>query len=383
MRKLALASICLYFFVCPLEFVFNVMFGSSVKFVALFSVAAIILYYISDRKVRLKVGIIQYALLAWMILEAASLLWTTKATITMDRLETYMLMSSYVLLVSVFPFERKELEAIALVYAIGSLIALALLFIIGDLHGGYNTEGRRTITINGKYQDPNGLAAYLIAGTMYFFDKIFSKKWYSVPSAFIFVLFVIGILQTGSRGALVALAVTLLLILILRTPRKSRGTVIIGIGIAAIIVYFALMLILPSGLFNRLFNIQTYLGGAGRVSLWTLALEKVFEHPFFGNGIASHLAYFYEVINDEEAMHNTYLCVLFEVGITGLVAFVTPFLMSLYNSIKKHNMFVLSIVLCNMAIVFFLDSVYLRYIWNALMIGVIFYNVSQTKRGEN
>lgn len=383
MRKLALASICLYFFVCPLEFVFNVMFGSSVKFVALFSVAAIILYYISDRKVRLKVGVVQYALLAWMILEAASFLWTTKASITMDRLETYMLMSSYVLLVSVFPFEKKELETIAFIYAIGSLIALVLLFSIGELHNGYNAEGRRTITLNGKYQDPNGLAAYLVAGTMYFFDKLFSKKWYRFPSAIIFVLFVIGILQTGSRGALVALALTLLIVLILRTPRKSRGKVVLGLIIGVVALYFALMIILPKALFNRLFNIQTYLGGAGRISLWVLALDKVFEHPFFGNGIASHLAYFYEVLNDEEAMHNTYLCVIFEVGIIGLIAFITPFLVSLYNSLKKHNMFVLSIVLCNMAIVFFLDSVYLRYIWNALMIGIIYYNVCQTKRGEN
>lgn len=380
MRKLALASIYLYFFACPLEFVFNTLIGSSVKYIALVSAICMGLYYVADKKVKLKIGIVQYALLGWALIEAASLLWTTQSSVTIDRLETYLLMSAYVLFVSLFPFDEKELKAVAFFYAMGSVVALILLFTSGDLLNGNNWEERRTIRIRNKWQDPNGLAAYLVAGMLYFFDKIFSKKWYTIASIPITCAFVYGILQTGSRGAFIAIIATIILVPIIKAEKKTRIKMIIGVAILVVAVYTIVAEFLPERLFNRLFNIETYLGGSGRIRLWAAAIEEVFKRPIFGNGIASHLSYFSKLLNGEIAMHNTYLCVLFEVGFVGLLFFMVPFLIALYYSFKKKNMYVFSMVVCNMTIIFFLDSVYIRYIWNALMLGIMVYNISKSPK---
>ena len=379
MRKLALASIYLYFFVCPLEFVFNTLMGSSVKYIALFSVLCIGLYYVADRKVKLKIGIVQYALLAWVLLEAASLLWTSRSSVTFDRVETYLLMTAYVLLISVFPFEEKELKTVAFIYALGSVAALVTLFVSGDLLNGGNFEGRRTIRIRNKWQDPNALAAYLTAGMLYFLDKLFSKKWYAIPSVFITGAFIFGILQTGSRGALISIIVTVIVMLFVRAEKKARIKVVIAVAALSVVTYVVIAEFLPESLFNRLFNLETYIGGSGRIRLWVAAMEEVFKRPLFGNGIASYLSYFDQAINGEIAMHNTYLCVLFEVGFVGLVLFVIPFLVALYYSHKKKDIYAFSMVLCNMGIVFFLDSIYIRYIWNALMLGIIAYNIYKSQ----
>ncbi len=380
MRKLALASIYLYFFACPLEFVFNTFIGSSVKYVALFSVACLMLFYVSDRRVKIKIGIVQYTLLGWVLLETASILWTQQSSITIDRIETYILTVAYVILVSLFPFNKKELELVAFFYVVGSFMTLILLFVSGDLLLGWNAEGRRTIYINGKWQDPNGLAAYLVVGFLYFFDKMFSKKWYAVPSILLSAAFFYGILQTGSRGALIAIIATIILVPIIKAEKKTRIKMIIGVAILVVAVYTIVAEFLPERLFNRLFNIETYLGGSGRIRLWIAAMEEVFKRPIFGNGIASYLSYFSKLLNGEIAMHNTYLCVLFEVGVVGLVLFIIPFLVALYYPHKEKNSYVFSMVLCNMAIIFFLDAIYIRYIWNALLLGIMVYNISKSPK---
>jgi len=378
-RKLALASIYLYFFVCPLEFVFNALIGSSAKYIAAFSVACVALYYVADRKVKFKIGIIQYALLGWVLLEAASFLWTPPSSMLTDRIETYSLSAAYVLLVSVFPFEEKELKTVVLFYAIGSAVSLILLFVIGDLHYGWNPEGRRTIRINNKWQDPNSLAAYLIAGLFYFVEKIFSKKWYAIPCIAIALAFIYGILQTGSRGALLSLVLTAVLVAFVKAEKKVRFKVLAGALASLVVVYILISSFLPEELINRLFNAETYADGSGRIRIWTAAMQEILRNPFFGNGISSHYAYFNEVLGVDTAMHNAYLCVLFEVGVVGLLAFVIPFLITLYHSYKKKNIFVFSMLICNMVIIFFLDAIHMRYIWNALIIGIVAYNIYKTK----
>ena len=93
MRRIALWMTYLYFFICPLEFILNNFFGSSVKYVALGVTAFMLMYFIGTPKQNIKFGSFQVCILLWATFEAASYLWTMETGSTSRVLTAYILMA--------------------------------------------------------------------------------------------------------------------------------------------------------------------------------------------------------------------------------------------------------------------------------------------------
>ena len=385
MRKVALWTTYLYFFICPLEFIFNRFFGSSVKYVALVAAAFILMFFIGTPKQKIKISSFQICIILWAMFEAASFLWTTQTDRTLDILITYLMMAVLVFAISIFPFTEKEFEGILTFYTIGALILSLLVLLFGQMDEGSIYSGRLTLKILGAYQDPNDLGASLLAPAFYSLYRTFKKSniFWNIFFAVSFMAISIATLATGSRGALVAYAFAMLVFVLITSSKKGRLVILVSIPFVLLIAYLALKSVLDVYTFNRLFNFDDYTGGNGRIGIWMSALSQIIYHPFLGQGIASHMGYFVEALGRPLAMHNSYLAMLFEVGLVGLALFLYPSIKSVLFAAKKKNGMVCAAVCSCMLAAFFLDALLVRYLWNAIIIAVVYYSIHHSQKEKN
>jgi putative inorganic carbon (HCO3(-)) transporter len=154
-------------------------------------------------------------------------------------------------------------------------------------------------------------------------------SWGRLPNyarllSIIAALTVVGvILLTRSRGGILALTASLLMVIGLRWRRGWR---IIGLFVILAIIGISWLGI------NRTMNYVMYsqtLGGLeGRLRIWSQAIEFIRYSPISGNGIGSFrdLSISYAQASDSgniSHIHNLLLQVAFDMGIPGLIAWMT------------------------------------------------------------
>ena len=135
MKKTALWMTYLYFFICPLEFIFNQYFGSSVKYIAIVAAAFILMYFIGTPKQPMKIGSMQICVVGWAVLEAASFAWTIQTSLTLSILISYIMMAILVFAISIFPFTQEEFEGTLASYTIGCVVLSLILIFFGQMDG--------------------------------------------------------------------------------------------------------------------------------------------------------------------------------------------------------------------------------------------------------
>ncbi len=129
------------------------------------------------------------------------------------------------------------------------------------------------------------------------------------------------VLASGTRGALISLAGSVVLIHLMRVRRRRVSLWVSGtVGLAAIAVVVGAVLtqVVPSG---RLPESSTDVS-SGRFSLWRAGVALWERRPMegWGFGMTSQLDGF--AGRDGMSLHNAYLTVLLETGIVGIVIFV-------------------------------------------------------------
>jgi O-antigen ligase len=142
----------------------------------------------------------------------------------------------------------------------------------------------------------------------------------------------ISLLETGSRGGLVALAVSFAAGLILGGKQRARVLAAL-LGFAALgTAYFVFAA--PPEVSTRVVHF-TAGGGSGRTDLWAVARQVARDHPILGVGIgnfedvepayasrSTNLPGIDLIIDEPHVVHNSYLELLAELGIVGLACFV-------------------------------------------------------------
>jgi probable O-glycosylation ligase (exosortase A-associated) len=138
-----------------------------------------------------------------------------------------------------------------------------------------------------------------------------------------FMLTIVAVLATYSRGALLGLGAVLLLLAL-----RSRARVV-----AIVVLLFTVPLagvLLPSKWFERMGTIKTYEEDAsamGRIWAWKLSMRVASDRPLLGAGFQCfgprvYMRYLPESPGSETDAHNIFFQVLAEHGVTGLVAFL-------------------------------------------------------------
>jgi O-antigen ligase len=187
----------------------------------------------------------------------------------------------------------------------------------------------------------NGAASFLVEGaTLAAALAITARdrpalRW---ASAIVVPLCIIGVFLTLSRGGLVSLAASLIAA-VLVAHRHRTAVLTAGLcAVLAAVVYF--------GAFASTEARQRVLetkGGTGRTDIWKVGWRMVEAHPVVGVGAGnfptSSIHYLLApgsilrddfIVDNPKVAHNTYLNVLAELGIVGLVLFLSVIGFSFY-----------------------------------------------------
>jgi O-antigen ligase len=130
---------------------------------------------------------------------------------------------------------------------------------------------------------------------------------------------------TGSRGGLLSLLLAgLVAMLLARVSRRRIVEVFQILGLVAL-VYVLAKLVVPSELLSR-----AALGGAGgtsleddpRMRIWRAGLIGFWRCPLVGVGFDGFFTVTEQVTGERRAPHNTFISVLVELGVVGLVLYV-------------------------------------------------------------
>jgi glycosyltransferase involved in cell wall biosynthesis/O-antigen/teichoic acid export membrane protein/O-antigen ligase len=175
------------------------------------------------------------------------------------------------------------------------------------------------------FRYPNELAAYLLIVLPFVLACIVSFPLWLERSAGIVVL-ILGmylLVMTYTRGALVALAVTLPILLYLLAGRRMTL-----MGLAVVLACVALVALKGGVTAGRIFSLLSLqdAGYTGRFAAWQWAWDAFIHHPLFGVGIGNlavqpNAPYVNQALGLRELdAENLLLNVLAEMGIVGLAA---------------------------------------------------------------
>jgi len=156
-----------------------------------------------------------------------------------------------------------------------------------------------------------------------------AERWLLTGAA---ALIAISVLETGSRGGLVALAVTFVAGLALGGRLRARVLASLLAFAALGAAYFAFAA--SPQVAGRVTHFTSG-GGSGRTDLWAIARQVAHDHPVLGVGIGNfeqversyasrttNLPAIDLVLDETHVVHNTYLELLAELGPVGLGCFL-------------------------------------------------------------
>lgn len=139
------------------------------------------------------------------------------------------------------------------------------------------------------------------------------------------------IVLTASRGSLLASAPAALYILWTLRGRHARGNSFVVAGL--IIVLCCLLPMAPQHLFERLSTTGEEIAQGelnGRVALWKAGIASFFERPFLGVGASA----FPTVNKIGGAAHNSFISILVDLGLVGLVLFAAALGVVVYQAMR-------------------------------------------------
>ena len=292
--------------------------------------------------------------------------------------------------------ERKHIWWFVWAFIGGSVFAAGI-----GLFGAYGpTASVNDARLSGGFDDPNELAAVLVPAIVLSAAAFLASgrraiRWlYAAVAAFLGYAF----FQTDSQAGLLALGVALIVAVVFSGRARARTVAVVGALVLCLGAYYTFVT-QPVALET----ITSQDNVSGRESLWSVAAQMAKDHPILGVGagnfVVAEPAYAASDLNlpradlvvKPELVHNSYLQVLAEMGIVGLLAFLGVIGLSLMLGIRAARAFeragdweleMLSrgVVIGTVAILvayFFASNQYEKQLWILLAAGPALFSVSQ------
>ena len=240
--------------------------------------------------------------------------------------------TDFVMLLITAGLARTWAECRKLIYA----IATAAIFNLGTAHIFVNTASgsRFGMEWKGVIANPDDLAAHLLLVLpflLFIVLKPRTRTIFRLVCAGATVIGLFQILRTGSRGALVALLVTIVFVFVRGSARQR-----IAVGAIAPVVLAILIGLLPSSTWNRLTSLSARAGAPeeavasseAREYLLKKSIVYTLQKPLFGVGPGQFSAYEGESRVSEglkgywHDTHNSYTQISSECGIPSLLFYI-------------------------------------------------------------
>lgn len=269
-------------------------------------------------------------LLVWLSMSA---LWARDAGLVGSDVWTWYVSIFTLVIVATTIATPGQVRLVLAAFVGGAVVSV----VIGLLASGLTSDGTAidsATSVDGRLQggggDPNYLAAGLVpaivlAGALMgqFRDPVI--RWLLCVAI---VISGVGLAATQSRGGLIAAALTV--IAALACYRRRAGTaVVLGLIVVALGAWFSVN---PQA-WNRITDFDD--GGTGRGDLWAVGWEIFQDHPVHGAGLNNFRAESFRYVRRPgelkrvdliaerpDIVHNTYLQLLVETGLVGLVLFM-------------------------------------------------------------
>jgi O-antigen ligase len=278
-------------------------------------------------------GIVLFML--WLTISSA---WALKPGTALNGAAYFWLAGLAFLLVMITLTRGRDISIVALAFVLGATVSAIIGLASGSLTaaaaaanstavGAQAATGRLT----GGGGDPNLQAAGFIAAMFLAMGllTVYRRRAARIGLLAAFAVITVAFFATQSRGGLLALGVSTIAALVLFPDQRRRllGFVLLGVLIATIAVTSN-----PSS-FARITNFGG--GTSGRSDIWAVATKVFAEHPLVGVGLDN-----FQVVEPRFALlhkavtrvgyiaetpypaHNTYLQLLAETGVIGLVGFL-------------------------------------------------------------
>jgi exopolysaccharide production protein ExoQ len=280
---------------------------------------------------------------AYAIWALASGLWTVSVSGTLFQLGSLTIALVYMLSFASLVESRRDLERVLMTLAVVSLILsiLSFKYTAQALHFRLVLQEGRS---QGLVGDPNAFAAVqlVVLPLVIVLAAEVKARWLQLALYGTVFIIIGSILTSLSRGALVGLAVLLILLLLVpfRLVFRSRRSKLLSLAIVAAGA-LALSLQYSSQLTERvgpLFQKNNIAAqeGSGRLELWKAARASVGRHPWLGLGYGGFVAQSEALLLDTpgvdlshyslrtrgQPVHNVYLGSFADLGLVGLVLYL-------------------------------------------------------------
>jgi O-antigen ligase len=226
----------------------------------------------------------------------------------------------------------RRVIALLLAYVLGAYVA------VGDTLRVYRTEGSALRRFTAGSTDPNDLAMTLaLAVPMAWYLGLRHRHPLARWACRVYVpLSMLAIVLTGSRGGLITAFVALLIVPFtmdrLTPARLVTAVALLGVGAGLAIVY------VPDTIFERLSTTGAEVAGGGlgnRGQVWLAGLHAFALRPLTGHGTGGFVrAVTPELGIHSNVAHNSYLSLMVEQGLVGLVLYLLMFL-AVYRDILR------------------------------------------------
>lgn len=199
------------------------------------------------------------------------------------------------------------------------------------------------------WTDPNYLSCIVGMGIMTSLIQLLKKERHRFLNVFLYALTIILSLITqlflASRGALLSVAVGMLILIILSEVKTSyKALIFILIGVLLLVLYF-----------NNYFDLLMYRviedsgGGSGRTEIWQMKLSEFNSNASFLNlifGMGHNSAIHLSPSGRAIGFHNDFIAVLCSYGIFGFLLFIYMLIFHpLLKTERSSRSVVLSLIL--------------------------------------
>lgn len=193
------------------------------------------------------------------------------------------------------------------------------------------------LRISGVQGSPDFLAyAMIFPSVLALLFFYLYKSWAArIAMAGFFLLFVLNILGTVTRGGVIALGMSIVVFWYFLKVRH-KPIITFAVIIAFLILVLSLIAIMPSSAYERL----TFQSDSGTVSnragMIKMAISMIEDYPITGIGAGNYnvVAHRYldpSVPRSDLIIHNCFLAAWLETGILGFIAYISLYLFSAWN----------------------------------------------------
>ena len=268
-------------------------------------------------------------LLGWA---AASILWAPFPAAT--RTDFMRLLQGMVLFLITFTAIRRPKHVLWVIWAyIAGALLSAVVGLVSTQPEQFSAYGDFS-RLSGGIGDPNELAAILVPALVLsaFLLPIMRAPLVRWLLLSLVITFAASLFLTQSRGGLVALSVVLVVTPFLAGPVRVRALAVVFTVVAIGVGYYSYFAS-PTALKHvTSFSVGS---GSGREDLWAVATAVWKAHPADGIGLGNfplvepayatrniNLPRADLVVGQRKVVHNTYLHILTELGVIGLIPFL-------------------------------------------------------------